>query len=83
MTHITTRDGKYAVIHENGANLRAERYGEPWRDLNGDGLVLALAQEIERLRAALHDIADMTYDSWTNGARSGEVARAAIDKTKS
>lgn len=51
MSKVTVNDGKYTVRHENGANLRAERYGDPWRDLTGDGLVLALVQRIEELEA--------------------------------
>lgn len=50
MTKIDLCDGKYSVMHDNGADLHAVRYGEPWRDLIGDGLVLALVQEVERLR---------------------------------
>lgn len=30
--------------------FRATRYNEPWRDLTGDNLVLAMAYEIEKLR---------------------------------
>ena len=48
---VKVANGKYEVLHENGANLRALRYGEPWRDLCGDGLVLALVQRIEALEA--------------------------------
>lgn len=46
-TRIDLDSGKYTVIHHNGTNFRALRYGEDWRDLTGDGLVLAMAQEIE------------------------------------
>jgi hypothetical protein len=49
-TRIVLDDGKYTVIHDNGTNFRALRYNEEWRDLTGDGLVLAMAQEIETLR---------------------------------
>jgi hypothetical protein len=42
-------DGKYEVSHENGLNLKVLRYGEEWRDLSGDGFVLALVQRIEEL----------------------------------
>ena len=49
MTKIILQEGKYTVLHENGANLRALRHGEEWRDLCGDGLVLALVQRIEEL----------------------------------
>lgn len=52
MTRIQLDNGKYTVIHNDGLNLHALRYGEAWRDLTGDGLVLAMAQEIEALREA-------------------------------
>lgn len=42
--------GKYTVVMEGDGKLHALRYGEPWRDCVGDGLILALAQEIESLR---------------------------------
>lgn len=50
-TRIVLGDGKYIVCHTNGANLRALRYGEPWRSLVGDKLVFALTSEVEELRA--------------------------------
>lgn len=63
-TKIEVYDDKYTVLHENGANLRALRHGEPWnRDLTGDGLVLALCQEIEQLRAN-----DARYRAWRHAA---------------
>lgn len=42
-------DGKYTIIYEDG-KLSALRYGEPWRDLVGDGMVLAMLQEINFLK---------------------------------
>jgi len=60
-TSITVADGKYTVTHDNGANLKSLRYGEEWRDLVGDGLVLALVQEIERLQEKIEDI---EYRAW-------------------
>lgn len=47
--HITVGDGKYTLVMDP-TNLRALRYGERWRDLVGDGLVMALGQEIQELR---------------------------------
>jgi hypothetical protein len=52
MTRIELDHGKYTVIHNDGMNLHALRHGEAWRDLSGDGLILAMAQEIEALREA-------------------------------
>lgn len=50
MTRIQLENGKYTVCHNNGANFHALRHGEPWRDLTGDGLILAMAHELERLQ---------------------------------
>jgi hypothetical protein len=55
-TSITVADG-YTVEHEDGARLCALRHGEPWRDLTGDGLVLALVQRIEELEKAIDNSA--------------------------
>jgi hypothetical protein len=54
-TTIDIADGKYTVVHEHGTNLHILRYGTPWREreVSGDGLILALAQEIEQLRSNL------------------------------
>jgi hypothetical protein len=50
---VTVYDGKYTVIQEPNGGLKALRYGEKWRDCTGDGLILALAQEVEELRERL------------------------------
>lgn len=57
--HITVYDGKYTLILDP-SNLRALRHGEPWRDLVGDGFVMALGQEIVELRErlAVHEAND-------------------------
>ncbi len=51
---VTVYDGKYTVIQENTGNVKALRYGEEWRDCCGDGLILALAQEVQSLREELN-----------------------------
>jgi hypothetical protein len=50
---VTVYDGKYTVQMTEKGRLTALRYGEPWRDLLGDGLVCALAGEVESLRNEL------------------------------
>ena len=37
-----------------------------------------LRQENERLREALREIADETYDTWTNGAKAQRIAESAL-----
>jgi len=46
--------GKYELIHWNDGRFECLRYGETWRSLTGDKLVLCMMQEIERLRNELH-----------------------------
>lgn len=47
---VDISDGKYTVIQDETGAIKALRYGEDWRDCVGDNLILALAQEVERLR---------------------------------
>lgn len=51
LLRVSVADGKYTVVQAADGSLYARRCGEVWRDLTGDNLVLALAQEVERLRA--------------------------------
>ena len=58
MSKIVLEDGKYTVINElsEGGGMRALRYGEEWRGLAGDGLILAMYHEIERLQEEIEEI---------------------------
>lgn len=53
MEKVTFSDGKYSLIWGDGQSLIALRYDEPWRDLCGDSMVLALAYEVIKLREQL------------------------------
>jgi hypothetical protein len=55
-------DGKYKVVFDGKGNLYAERYGKPWRDMTGDGMVLAMLQEINRLRSMIQYALDGPED---------------------
>ena len=55
MKTITLEQGKYIIEYIDDVGLQARRYGEPWRDLTGDKLVLALVQRVEALEAARKD----------------------------
>lgn len=50
---VTVGDGKYTVKQDASGRLTALRYGEPWRDCVGDGLICALAYEVDSLRERL------------------------------
>lgn len=53
MVKVTVADGKYTIAQDKDGRLSALRYGEMWRDLIGDNMVLAMAYEIEALREKL------------------------------
>lgn len=63
LLNITIENGKYQLIQTHAGNLSAFRYREHWRDLTGDNFVLALGQEIERLRGHLQRIYELEPDS--------------------
>lgn len=53
MVRVSTDDGKYTVIQDESGAVRALRHGEEWRDLRGDKLALALAQDLDAERGRL------------------------------
>lgn len=55
---VSVDNGKYTIVMPESGGLHALRYGEEWRDLTGDGMVLAMAYEIEKLREALRPFAN-------------------------
>jgi FtsZ-binding cell division protein ZapB len=58
MRHLELCDGKYTIINdlENGGGFKALRYGNEWRSLAGDNLVLALFYEVEELNQKLEHL---------------------------
>ena len=71
--NITLDNGKYTVVCKDNGSLEALRYGEPWRDLTGDNLILALCQRIEKLEAKptpkpfRHKLPDTSHSTWEWG----------------
>ncbi len=54
MLRTDLEDGKYTVIFDEATGgLSALRYGQVWRDLAGDKLVLALVHRIDELQREL------------------------------
>jgi hypothetical protein len=51
LLRVSVEGDKYTVIQHRDGRVTALRHGQPWnRDLTGDKLILALAQEVDRLR---------------------------------
>lgn len=45
-------DGKYEYVRQPDFRAHVYRHGEEWRDVTGDGFILALVQRIEELEEA-------------------------------
>jgi len=52
MEQLSLENGKYLIVNGlgKGGGIHALRYGEVWRDLTGDNLVLAMFHRIEELQ---------------------------------
>ena len=48
---IVLEEGKYTIVLDD-KGFRALRYGEDWRNLNGDKMVMALCHRISELEEA-------------------------------
>lgn len=48
--------GKYTIIFSTTEGFKALRYGLPWRDLTGDGMVLSMLYEVEELRKIVNEV---------------------------
>jgi len=59
---LDIENGKYTFIQRPDGGCEALRYGEPWRDLVGDSLVLCMAQEIERLREKIDELDRIAWE---------------------
>ncbi len=48
---ISVYDGKYTLIYNSeNSEFKCLRYGKEWRNLVGDGMILSLFFEIQRLK---------------------------------
>lgn len=41
---------KYTVVFHDSGQMEALRHGEPWQDLTGNGLILAMLQDYDDLK---------------------------------
>ena len=89
MYDIAIDDGKYRIIftqdiENNSCEFFALRHGEKWRDLTGDGMVLALVQEIDRLRCGLERIAnwDLSCTDRDSKKKMRKWAHKTLDYSK-
>lgn len=53
MIKVSICDGKYTIIQDASGRTNVLRYGESWRDVTGDNVILGAAYEIEKLQARI------------------------------
>ena len=53
---VSVEDGKCTVVMQSDGGLRALRYGESWRDLTGDKLIVWLVAELRDARQARDEV---------------------------
>ena len=59
---LSLENGKYEVTFDGG-KLSATRYGEQWRDLTGDGMVLAMMLECMDAQSQRNDLLEALQDA--------------------
>jgi len=71
-TRIDLCDGKYSVIYDfETGRSEALRYGEKWRDLRGDKMVLAMFDRIVELEEQLKTYATILTEELIRGRLIG------------
>lgn len=88
-TRIDLCDGKYTLIYDfQTGQSECLHYGEPWRQLVGDKMVLAcfdkiveLQQQRDELVAALTEIAWSNDTFWQTDRANAALAKLGADKT--
>ena len=58
MVNVVICDGKYAIIQDESGNTNVLRYGEWWRNVTGDNVILGAAYEIDKLRERIKRLED-------------------------
>ena len=53
MIKVSICDSKYTIIQDASGRTNVLRYGESWRDVTGDNVILGAAYEIEKLQARI------------------------------
>lgn len=67
LLRVSVGDGKYEVWQEPDGRLLATRNGQPWRDITGDGLILALVQALSQpaqVGGEAETFRDAVFDGW-------------------
>lgn len=77
-SQITLDNGKYTIIEDlDNGRFKCLRYGEEWRSLIGDGMILSMFCRIQELESCLIQI----HEEILNGDTDREKILEYIDET--
>lgn len=82
MINVSICDGKYTIIQDASGRTKLLRYGEPWRWVTGDNVILGAAYEIEKLQEHIKQLEDNRTMAAANSLANMMAYEDAVEKIK-
>lgn len=82
MINVSICDGKYTIIQDASGRTKLLRYGEPWRWVTGDNVILGAAYEIEKLQERIKQLEDARTVAAANSLANMLSYEDAVAKIK-
>ena len=82
MINVSICDGKYTIIQDASGRTKLLRYGEPWRWVTGDNVILGAAYEIEKLQERIKQLEDNRTMAAANSLANMMAYEDAVAKIK-
>jgi hypothetical protein len=82
MVKVTICDGKYTIIQDASGRTKLLRYGEPWRWVTGDNVILGAAYEIQKLQERINQLEDARTIAAANSLANMMSHEDALAKIK-
>ncbi len=82
MINVSICDGKYTIIQDASGRTKLLRYGEPWRLVTGDNVILGAAYEIEKLQERIKQLEDARTVAAANSLANMLSYEDAVSKIK-
>lgn len=82
MVNVSICDGKYTIIQDASGRTKLLRYGEPWRWVTGDNVILGAAYEIEKLQERIKQLEDARTVAAANSLANMLAYEDAVAKIK-
>lgn len=81
MIKVSICDGKYTIIQDASGRTNVLRYGESWRDVTGDNVVLGAAYEIDKLQSRIKRLEKDLSDAYAEMRKQHPAITAVFDNS--